>query len=98
MKALRLLTLLALTCRPFLAAAEPLTINVWPGKPPGETKDLPPEADQTTPEDKLIAGRRIIKLGNVSTPQLEVHRPPQRPGPAAAQQVERRRHCRAVHV
>lgn len=75
MKSLRLLTLLALACRPFLAAAEPLTINVWPGKPPGETKDLPPEADQTKPEDTLIAGRRIIKLGNVSTPQLEVHRP-----------------------
>ena len=27
------------------------------------------------PEDKLIAGRRIIKLGNVSTPQIAVYRP-----------------------
>src|SRR5688572_21579127 len=57
------------------AAAEPLTLNVWPGKPPGESKELPPEADQTKPSDKLIAGRRIIKLGNVSTPQLTVYRP-----------------------
>jgi acetyl esterase/lipase len=56
-------------------SAEPLTFNVWPGKPPGETKELPPEADQTKPEDRLIAGRRIIKLGNVSTPQLAVYRP-----------------------
>jgi acetyl esterase/lipase len=56
-------------------AAEPLTLNLWPGKPPGETKELPPEADQTKPVDKLIAGRRIIKLGNVSTPQIAVYRP-----------------------
>lgn len=56
-------------------AAEPLVLNLWPGKPPGETKELPQEADQTKPEDKLIAGRRIIKLGNVSTPQIAVHRP-----------------------
>ena len=55
--------------------AEPLTMNVWPGKPPSETKDLPPEADQTKPDDRLIAGRRIIKLGNVSTPQLAIYRP-----------------------
>src|SRR5687768_16928544 len=56
-------------------AAEPTVHNLWPGKPPGESKELPPEADQTKPEDRLIAGRRIIKLGNVSTPQLAVYRP-----------------------
>ncbi|MBS0201853.1 MAG: alpha/beta hydrolase [Planctomycetes bacterium] len=56
-------------------AAEPLTIDVWPGKPPGETTELPPESDLTKPTDVLIAGRRIIKLGNVSTPQLAVYRP-----------------------
>jgi acetyl esterase/lipase len=56
-------------------AAEPIVLDLWPGKPPGETKELPPEADQTKPEDRLIAGRRIIKLGNVSTPQLAVYRP-----------------------
>ncbi len=57
------------------AAPAPLVLNVWPGKPPGETKPLPPEADQTKDTDKLIAGARIIKLGNVSTPQLAVYRP-----------------------
>ena len=75
MKRLPLMLLLAMTCGSVVIAAEPLTINVWPGKPPGETKELPPEADQTKPEDKLIAGRRIIKLGNVSTPQIAVYRP-----------------------
>ncbi|MEK6260011.1 MAG: alpha/beta hydrolase [Planctomycetota bacterium] len=75
MKRLSLLVLLAATCGSAAIAAEPLTINVWPGKPPGETKLLAPEADQTRPEDKLIAGRRIIKLGNVSTPQITIYRP-----------------------
>ncbi|NQV24412.1 MAG: alpha/beta hydrolase [Rhodopirellula sp.] len=56
-------------------ASEPLVLDLWPGKPPGDTKELPPEADQTKPDDKLIAGRRIIKLGNVSTPQIAVYRP-----------------------
>jgi acetyl esterase/lipase len=61
---------------PALAAAPATLLNVWPGTPPGETKALPPEVDQTKDTDKLIAGRRIIKLGNVSTPQLAIHRPP----------------------
>lgn len=56
-------------------AADPIVLDLWPGKPPGDTKELPPEADQTKAEDRLIAGRRIIKLGNVSKPQLAVYRP-----------------------
>lgn len=66
---------LALLSLPLLTAAEPLVLNVWPGQPPGESKALPPEVDQTKDTDKLIAGRRIIKLGNVATPQLAVYRP-----------------------
>ncbi len=75
MKPLPLFTLLVALGASVAFGAEPLTLNVWPGKPPGETKELPPEADQTKPQDRLIAGRRIIKLGNVSTPQLAVYRP-----------------------
>lgn len=56
-------------------AAEPLVLNVWPGKPPGETKELPPESDLNKPTDGKVAGRSIIKLGNVSTPQIAVYRP-----------------------
>src|ERR1044072_5846875 len=58
------------------SAAEPVVLNLWPGKPPGEMKELPPEADTTKDTDRLIAGRRIIKLGNVSTPQLAIYRAP----------------------
>ena len=72
----RLCALLALACGINAFSAELPTINVWPGQPPGETNELPPEVDQTKPADKLIAGRRIIKLGNVSAPQLTVFRAP----------------------
>ncbi len=58
-----------------VAATPPLVLNVWPGPPPGENPALPPEADQTKDTDKLIGGHRIIKLGNVSTPQLAIYRP-----------------------
>jgi acetyl esterase/lipase len=58
-----------------LFAAEPQVLDLWPGKSPDETKTLPPEADQTKDTDRLIAGRRIIKLGNVSKPQLAIYRP-----------------------
>ncbi len=75
MKLLPLFALLTIICGSIGFGAEPLTINVWPGKPPGDSIELPPEADQTKPQDRLIAGRRIIKLGNVSTPQLAVYRP-----------------------
>lgn len=65
-------------------AADPVVLNLWPNRPPGDTKELPPEADQTMPTDKLIAGRRIIKLGNVSTPQIAVYRPTSVPSNGAA--------------
>lgn len=60
------------------------TLDVWPGRPPGETRTLPPEADQTRANDRLVAGRPVIRLGNVSTPQLTVHRPDPRLDTGAA--------------
>ncbi|MBL9126101.1 MAG: alpha/beta hydrolase, partial [Verrucomicrobiales bacterium] len=53
-----------------------LPIRLWPGQAPGESKALPPEADTTKPTDNPIAGRRLIRLGNVSEPTLQVYRPP----------------------
>ncbi len=54
-------------------APEPLVL--WPKEVPGGKGDVAPEADITKPEDTLIAGRRIIKLGNVSNPTLTVYKP-----------------------
>ena len=61
-------------------AADRQVVNLWPGKPPGERKELPPEIDTTKPTDNLIAGRRLMRIGNVSTPSLTVY-------PAAADQA-----------
>lgn len=65
----------SLGARSLSAAETPIVLNVWPATPPGDTATLEPEADLTKDSDKLIAGRRIIKLGNVTTPQLAVYRP-----------------------
>jgi acetyl esterase/lipase len=35
----------------------------------------PPEADTTTAKDNLVAGKPVIRLGNVSTPTLTVYAP-----------------------
>ena len=59
------------------AAPEPQIINLWPATPQGPAAKVDgPERDLTKPEDKLIAGRRIIKLGHVSKPQMHVFLPP----------------------
>jgi acetyl esterase/lipase len=71
--------LLAFGCAAWSAAAAELkAIPLWPGKAPGETKEYPAEADTTKPTDRAIAGRPLIRLGNVSTPTLTIY-----PAPAA---------------
>ena len=56
-----------------LGASKPFAI--WPHGAPGDTAQLE-ERDTTTPTDKLIAGRRIIKLGGVSNPTIAVYPAP----------------------
>jgi acetyl esterase/lipase len=59
------------------APREPSAVlPLWPGKAPGETTELPPEADTTKPDGGLVAGKRVIRLGNVSQPTLSVYLPP----------------------
>lgn len=58
------------------AARAQEVIPLWPGKPPGETKEFPPEADTTQPGDNLIDGRRLMRIGNVTTPTLTVYPAP----------------------
>ncbi len=55
--------------------ADPLTIQLWPDSPPRETTTLPPEQDTTKPSDNLIAGRRLIRLGNISRPTITIYKP-----------------------
>ena len=56
------------SAEPEQGAPEPVTIDVWPGTPPGEVTDAP-EAPRP---DK---GDNIIRLGNVSKPTLTIYRP-----------------------
>jgi acetyl esterase/lipase len=58
------------------APAPSSPIHLWPGKPPGdENKTFPAESDTTTDKDDLVAGRRLIRLGNVSDPEITVYAP-----------------------
>jgi len=50
-------------------AARP-TLKLWPNRAPGAAPNPAPEADTTTAKDNLIAGKPLIRLGNVSEPTL----------------------------
>jgi len=52
-----------------------LTLPVWPGAAPGAPANLPPEADTTTAKDNLVAGRPVIRLGNISAPTITLYKP-----------------------
>ena len=51
------------------------TIALWPVAAPGVTANPLAEGDTTTAKDNLIAGRPLIRLGNVSTPTLTLYQP-----------------------
>ena len=53
-----------------LSALEPLPL--WPGEVPGETQELPPEADTTKPNDHAVGGQPVMRIGNVSKPTITV--------------------------
>lgn len=56
--------------------ADPTPINLWPGTPPGETGRFEPEHDTSVPGHDLIAGRPIIRLGDVTVPTMTVYTAP----------------------
>ncbi|HEY7425979.1 MAG TPA: alpha/beta hydrolase [Gemmataceae bacterium] len=63
------LTLLAgLSVVPLAQTAEkPVVLDVWPGKPPGETKP--------NDEEKMEASKGVNRISNVSKPTLTIFRP-----------------------
>ena len=56
-------------------ASEPILL--WPNGAPGEKGAIGQEHDTTGPKDGLVAGQRVIRIGNVSAPTITVYRPPQ---------------------
>ncbi len=59
----------------------PIVIDLWPaemkGKLPGDPEglQLPPEGDTSNEQSNQVAGRPVIRTGNVSWPQVAVYRP-----------------------
>jgi acetyl esterase/lipase len=64
---------LALTLALALSASadEPKVVKLWPGKAPGETKELPPEGFQKPKNDKDT----VKRLENVSEPTIAIYSP-----------------------
>jgi acetyl esterase/lipase len=52
------------------------TLALWPGGAPGPNTASGPEHDTTTPAQNLIAGRPLIRLGDVSVPTLTLYAAP----------------------
>jgi acetyl esterase/lipase len=60
-------------------------IPIWPKGAPGATPatNPPAEADTTISKDNLIAGKPLIRLGNVSNPTVTLYQPTTKPTGAA---------------
>jgi acetyl esterase/lipase len=50
-----------------------IEMELWPGEVPGPEPKLEAERDMTKDTEDKIAGRRLIRLGNVSKPTLTVY-------------------------
>lgn len=58
-------------------AAEPAkVVPLWPKEMPGGKNVLAEEMDLTKASDGLVAGKPLIRLGNVSNPMVTIYRPP----------------------
>ncbi|MEO8662739.1 MAG: alpha/beta hydrolase, partial [Bryobacteraceae bacterium] len=67
-----------------MQAAGPQAVPLWPGVAPGDTAKLGEEHDATKPTDDNVAGRRLIRLTNVSVPTLTVYPAPKATATGAA--------------
>ncbi len=54
---------------------DPIVVRLWPESAPGESKTLPAEGDTSKPNDNQVAGKSVIRLGNVSQPTMTIYRP-----------------------
>jgi len=51
------------------------TLPLWPHGAPGAPPNPAPEADITSATDHTVAGKPVIRLGNISTPTLTLYPP-----------------------
>ena len=64
-------------------AADP-AIALWPKGAPGDQGNIGEEKDTTGANGALVAGRGVIRLGNVSVPTMTVYRAPKAKDTGAA--------------
>lgn len=48
---------------------------LWPNGAPGEMGGIGVETNTSKPNEKLVAGKPVVRLGNVSVPTITVYRP-----------------------
>jgi len=51
------------------------TIKLWSGKAPGENKEYPAEGNTSKPGDRGVVDRPVIRIGNVTEPDLRIYSP-----------------------
>jgi acetyl esterase/lipase len=57
-------------------ASEPnKIIDLWPAGAPGEKGEIGEERDTTKPTDNQVAGKRVVRIGNVTKPTIAIYRP-----------------------
>jgi len=49
------------------------TIPLWPGTAPGTSTAKGPEQDTTTAKDRQVAGRPVVRIGNISAPTMTLY-------------------------
>jgi acetyl esterase/lipase len=50
-------------------------IKLWSDKAPGESKEYPAEGDTSKPNDRSVADRAVVRIGNVTQPDLQIYSP-----------------------
>ena len=85
MKTPLLLTLITILFSGHLAAADPITLNIWPDKPPGPARELPADEFATMlafnmmvpPEVRAWTLGRVADnsdvVGRITVPVLQIH-------------------------
>jgi acetyl esterase/lipase len=69
--------LVMFTCVLQACGTEPaVVLPLWPGTAPGDKGPFDEEKDLTKPNENLVAGKRVIRLGNVSKPTISLYQPP----------------------
>lgn len=58
------------------ARSQETTLPLWTGTAPGKSVAAGNEKDTTGPDGRLVAGKPVIRLGNVANPTLTVFSPP----------------------